>query len=206
MSEGSAGSAVPAQAGGAPEPGPSVPRRDYGWLRALGGSVLKGMGWRTEGELPDCPRLVVALAPHSSNWDFVIGAAIVFVLGLRVAFIGKHTLFKWPLGGFMRWLGGIPVDRSRPEGFADVMAAELIGREQLWLAVAPEGTRTGGAQFKSGFYRIAQAAGVPVLPVYFNYRRKVLGFLPLIESALDIDEGVARTRELLERHGARKPG
>jgi 1-acyl-sn-glycerol-3-phosphate acyltransferase len=103
------------------------------------------MGWYTEGELPDHARLVVALAPHSSNWDFVIGAALVFVLRLRVAFIGEHTLFKWPLGGFMRWLGGILVDRSRADGFADAMVAEFSGREQLWLAIAPEGTRTDGA-------------------------------------------------------------
>ncbi len=196
---------MPREPGKPPDLGPSVPRRDYGWLRVLGSRVLKGMGWRTEGELPDCPRLVVALAPHSSNWDFVIGAALVFVLGLRVAFIGKHTLFRWPLGGFMRWLGGIPVDRSRPEGFADVMVAEFGRRDRLWLAVAPEGTRTDGAQFKSGFFRIAQASRVPILPVYFNYRRKVLGFLPLIDSGVDIDDGVASTRELLERHGARKP-
>lgn len=184
--------------------GDSVPDRAYGWLRPLGRAVLKRMGWRTEGELPDCRRLVVALAPHSSNWDFVIGVALVFSLGVRVSFIGKHTLFRWPLGGFMRWLGGIPVDRSRPEGFADTMVAEFNGRDKLWLAVAPEGTRTDGARFKSGFYRIAQASRVPVLPVYFNYRRKVVGFLPVIEADLEIAKGVAKTQRLLEQHGARK--
>jgi len=205
MNEGRTGPVGKPQACAPPRLGPSVPRRNYGPLRALGRWVLKRMGWSTEGELPDRARLVVALAPHSSNWDFVIGAALVFVLGLRVAFIGKHTLFKWPLGGFMRWLGGIPVDRSRPDGLADTMVAELSGRDQLWLAIAPEGTRTDGAQFKSGFYRIAQAASVPILPVYFNYQRKVMGFLPLIASDLNTDEGVARTRQLLERHGARKP-
>lgn len=188
-----------------PELGPSVPRRRYGWLEGLGGFILRRMGWRIEGELPDCSKLVAALAPHSSNWDFVIGASVVFVLGLRAAFIGKHTLFRWPLGAFMRWLGGIPVNRARPDGFADAMIAEFRAREQLWLGIAPEGTRTDGAQFKSGFYRIARAAQVPILPVYFNYRRKVMGFLPLVQADLEVDEGVTAVRDLLERHGARKP-
>jgi 1-acyl-sn-glycerol-3-phosphate acyltransferase len=185
--------------------GASVPRRHYGFLRAVSRFLLRRMGWRMEGELPDCPKLVAALAPHSSNWDFIIGASVVFALGLRVAFIGKHTLFRWPLGAFMRWLGGIPVNRARPDGFADAMIAEFSSREQLWLGIAPEGTRTDGAQFKSGFYRIARAAGVPILPVYFNYRRKVMGFLPLVRPDLEVEEGVAAVRDLLERYGARKP-
>lgn len=191
--------------GGTVRLGAAVPRRNYGWLRGLGRFVHARMGWRTEGELPDCPRLVVALAPHSSYWDFIVGAALVFILGLRVAFIGKHTLFRWPLGGFMRWLGGIPVDRSRPDGFADSMIEAFSRREKLWLAIAPEGTRTDGAEFKSGFYRIARAAGVPILPVYFNYERRVLGFLPLVEPVDEPPAGVAQVRALLERHGARKP-
>lgn len=187
-----------------PEIGSAVPRRSYGVLRAPGRALLARLGWQVEGEIPDCGRLVVAIAPHSSNWDFVIGAALLFVLGLRVSFIAKHTLFRWPLGGFMRWLGGIPIDRSRPEGFAEAMTAAFRHRDRLWLAVAPEGTRTPGAKFKSGFYRIAQAADVPVLPVYFNYRRKVTGFLPLLQPDAETAAGVERVRTLLEQHGARR--
>ena len=184
--------------------GAAVPRRNYGWLRALGRWVLKAMRWRAEGEFADHPRLVVALAPHSSNWDFVIGAAFLFVLGVRVAFIGKHTLFRGPMGAFMRWLGGIPVDRSRPEGFADAMATAFSSHDQLWLVIAPEGTRRKGAEFKSGFYRIAQAAGVPVFPVYLNYRRRTTGFLPVLNADLEVAAGVEQIRELLYTHGARR--
>ena len=187
-----------------PARGSTVPRRHYGCLRGLGIFILRRMGWRIEGELPDCPKVVAALAPHSSNWDFVIGASVVFALGLRVAFIGKHTLFRWPLGVFMHWLGGIPVNRAKPDGFADAMIAEFQAQEQLWLGIAPEGTRTDGVQFKSGFYRIACSARVPILPVYFNYHRKVIGFLPLVQADREIDAGVAGVRELLERQGARK--
>lgn len=184
--------------------GGSVPRRHYGLLRPLGLWVLRRLGWRSEGPFPDQPKLVIAVAPHSTAWDFIIGAAFLYVLGLRVAFIAKHTLFFWPLGGFMRWLGGIPVNRAQPENLTDVMAAAFGKHEHLWLAITPEGTRTEGARFKSGFYRIARAAGVPILPVYFNYRRRVTGFLPLMEPGDDIAAGVEQVRALLQQHGARR--
>lgn len=184
--------------------GPAVPRRAYGLLALIGRLTLRALRWHAEGDFPDSPRLVVAVAPHSSNWDFIIGAAFLFVLGLRVSFIAKHTLFFWPLGMFLRWLGGIPVNRARPEDLAETMAAEFGRRGQLWLAITPEGTRREGAGFKSGFYRIARRAGVPVLPVYFNYRRRVTGFLPLVQPGEDIAAGVEQLRQLLMRHGARR--
>jgi 1-acyl-sn-glycerol-3-phosphate acyltransferase len=186
--------------------GSSVPRRNYGLLRLLGRWILRRMDWRSEGPFPDQPKVVIAIAPHSSVWDFIIGAAFLYVLGLRVAFIAKHTLFRWPLGGFMRWLGGIPVNRAQPEDLTDVMAAAFGKREQLWLAITPEGTRTEGARFKSGFYRIARAAGVPILPVYFNYRRRVTGFLPLVQPGDDVATGVEQVRQSLRQHGARRHG
>lgn len=160
--------------------GSTVPRRHYGLLRPLGRWILRRMDWRNEGPFPDQPKLVIAIAPHSSVWDFIIGAAFLYVLGLRVAFIAKHTLFRWPLGGFMRWLGGIPVNRAQPKDL------------------------TEGARFKSGFYRIARAAGVPILPVYFNYQRRVTGFLPLVQAGDDIAAGVEQVRQLLQQHGARR--
>jgi len=184
--------------------GRTVPRRDYGVLRRLGRRVLAWMHWCAEGHFPDSPRLVVVIAPHSSMLDFVIGAAVLYVLGLRVAFIAKHTLFRWPLGGFMRWLGGIAVNRAQPENIVGTMTAAFSSKEKLWLVITPEGTRREGARFKSGFYRIARAAGVPILPVYFNYRRKVIGFLPLLQPVAGVETGVAQVRELLLRHGVRR--
>lgn len=184
--------------------GTAVPRRAYGPLALIGRLVLRALRWRAEGRLPDSPRLVVAIAPHSSSWDFVIGTAFLFTLGLRVSFIAKHTLFFWPLGPFLRWLGGIPVNRAQPDDMADALAAEFGRRDRLWLAITPEGTRSRGARFKSGFYRIAKAASVPVLPVYFNYRRRVTGFLPLMEAGEDIAAGVEAVRRELLRYGARR--
>ncbi len=184
--------------------GGTVPRRNYGLLRPLGRWILRRLDWCGEGVFPDQPKLVIAIAPHSSAWDFIIGAAFLYLLGLRVAFIAKHTLFFWPLGGFMRWLGGIPVNRAQPEDLTHVMAAAFGKRKQLWLAITPEGTRTDGARFKSGFYRIARAADVPILPVYFNYQRRVTGFLPLVQPGDDVAAGVEQMRQLLQQHGARR--
>ena len=187
-----------------PQPGPRVPRRHYGVLRNAGLAWLRASGWRIEGEIPDLARAVVAVAPHSSNWDFVHAVAAVFALGLRVSFIGKHTLFRGPLGRFMAWLGGIPVDRARPDGVVEAVLARFAAGGPLWFGVAPEGTRREGASFKSGFYRVAQAASVPIVPVYLDYRRRVIGILAPFAPTLPVEEGVAAIRERLLAHGARR--
>jgi len=196
----------PAAAAGRALPvvGDNAPRRNYGLLEPVGRLILRRLGWRIEGTPPDLPRGVVAFAPHSSNWDFVIAISAMFALRLRVTFVGKHTLFLGPLGVFMRWLGGIPVDRGRPEGFVDAIVAEFATRDKLWVTLAPEGTRRAGAPFKTGFYRIAQAAGVPIIPVFLNYERKVMGFLDPIGAEGDVQHGVAAIREGLQRRGARR--
>ncbi|GMV01398.1 MAG: 1-acyl-sn-glycerol-3-phosphate acyltransferase [Burkholderiaceae bacterium] len=187
-----------------PHPGASVPRRDYGALRRLGLAWLRLSGWRIDGGIPDLDRAVVVVAPHSSNWDFVHAVAAVFALGLRVSFIGKHTLFRGMLGRFMTWLGGIPVDRSRPDGVVEALQARFADGLPLWFGVAPEGTRRAGAPFKSGFYRVARAAGVPIVPVYLDYRRRVIGVLTPCPANLPVDEGVALIRERLLAHGRRR--
>ncbi len=173
-------------------------------MRSAGRLWMKLSDWRVEGTFPDLPRVVVAIAPHSSNWDFVNVVALVFALGLRVSFIGKHTLFLGPLGGFMRWVGGVPVDRRRPEDAAGAAAQRMRETDGMWLGMTPEGTRRAGSAYKSGFYRIAAAADVPVLPVFLDYRRRVIGILPPVETDLPLDEGVARVRAQLLAHGCRR--
>lgn len=184
---------------------PAAPRRGYGPLAALGRFWLRLAGWRIAGEIPDLARCVVAVAPHSSNWDFVHAVAAVFTLGLRVSFIGKHTLFRGQLGRFMRWLGGVPVDRSRANGLVEDMVAAFSRSERLWLGIAPEGTRTRVGGFKSGFYRIALAAAVPILPVALNYRDRAIVLLPAVVPQTDVEAGVARMQALFAARGARKP-
>ena len=117
---------------------------------------------------------MVIVAPHTSNWDFVIGIAAVFALGLRVRFLGKHKLFYPPLGWLMRWLGGTPVVRESPQG-AVAQAVTMIERERaVVLGLAPAGTRTRGKPWRSGFYHIARAARAPILPAAFDGGRRAI--------------------------------
>lgn len=147
-------------------------------MRSLGGLVLRLAGWRLEGVSLNRPQCVLVVAPHTSNWDFVFGLAAKWALGLRVRFIGKHTLFRFPLGVFMRAVGGIPVDRRATEGYVERAAALFAGGAPLYLVIAPEGTRRRVPRWKTGFHRIAMRAGVPILPVALDYSRRAVRLLP----------------------------
>lgn len=175
-----------------PELPPSLPRRGNGFSKIAARTLLTLAGWRVEGEFPDRPKMVIIVAPHTSNWDFVVGILAVFALGLGVRYLGKDTLFRAPLGWLMRWLGGTPVVRDTPQG-AVGDAAEVIARaDQVLLAIAPEGTRTPGKPWRSGFYNIALAAKVPILPVAFDYPRKAVRLFPLFEPTGDYAADLAR--------------
>jgi 1-acyl-sn-glycerol-3-phosphate acyltransferase len=176
------------------EPGPRVPRRGGALRAALGRAILRLLGWQPEGALPDLPKLMVIAAPHSSNWDFVIGIALVFALRLDARWVGKAELFRGPLRPLMRWLGGIPVDRHRPEGFVAQLVARFAEREQLLLAMAPEGTRKPVQRWKTGFYRAAVESGVPIVPGYFDNARKRVGFGPVFVPSGDAEADIAALR------------
>jgi 1-acyl-sn-glycerol-3-phosphate acyltransferase len=179
-----------------PDLPPNLPRRGNSLSKAFARAVLALFGWRVTGELPDRPKLVAVVAPHSSNWDFVVGILVVFALGLGVRFLGKHTLFEPPLGWLMRWLGGTPVVRETPQG-AVGEAAEMIAREErVLLGIAPEGTRTPGKPWRSGFYNIALAAGVPILPAAFDYDAKALRLFPVFEPTGDFEADLPRLQAL----------
>jgi 1-acyl-sn-glycerol-3-phosphate acyltransferase len=154
---------------GMPELGPSVPSRGGRCSRAVGALAFDAIGWRVAGRLPDLPQFVVVVAPHTSNWDFVVGVFLKMGLGLRASFLAKHSLFWWPLGTWLRYMGGIPVDRSQPGGVVESVLARFRSHPQLVLAVTPSGTRRKDARWKTGFYNIARGAGVPVVPVAFDY-------------------------------------
>jgi 1-acyl-sn-glycerol-3-phosphate acyltransferase len=174
-----------------PEPGPRLPRRGNALTRGLAGACLRLAGWRFEGALPDRGKLVIVAAPHTSNWDFVIGMTGVFALGLELHWMGKHTLFKRPFGGFMRWLGGLAIDRSAAHGVVEQVANEFARRERLLLVVTPEGTRSKVARWKTGFWHIARAAGVPILLGGLDYGRKRMILGPLLEPGDSLEQDMA---------------
>jgi len=152
-----------------PEVGPQIPRSGGPVSRALGRWTLRMLGWRVEGAFPDVPKLVIIAAPHTSNWDFVVGIAAKLALGLRVLWFGKNSLFRGPLGSLLKSLGGMPVDRSSSHDIVNQMVAEFARRDRMILALAPEGTRKHVERWRTGFYHIAHGATVPILPVVLNW-------------------------------------
>ena len=149
--------------------------------------MLRLLGWRIEGALPDRKKIVAVVAPHSSNLDFLIANGLVFSWNLAVRYIGKKELFRWPLGPIMRWLGGIPVDRKATKGFLDQVVAQLDRSDQVLLGIAAEGTRTYGAKWKTGFYWIAKRANAAIIPVSLDWSRKVIGIQPPVPITDDPD-------------------
>lgn len=154
--------------------------------------LMRFFGWGIEGNFPDEKRLVVIVAPHTSNWDFIIGVAAIYALNIKVKFLAKHTLFGWPLGVIMRALGGMPVDRSQPNGVVGEVIADFGRYDRLALAITPEGTRKRGVRWKEGFYHIAHGVHAPVVPVTFDYRaRRIFIGAPLyptgdVQAEIDI--------------------
>jgi len=175
-----------------PELGSEIPRRGNAAVRAFGRWLLRLLGWRVEGEMPNLPKFVAAVAPHTSNWDFVVGAAAMFALDLKIEFIGKHTLFRGPLAPVMRWMGGIPVDRSSAHGVVGEAVAAFARVDRRILAIAPQGTRRPVPRFKTGFLHIARGAGVPVMLAAFDYDARVIRFGPTLQIGEDIEAERAR--------------
>jgi 1-acyl-sn-glycerol-3-phosphate acyltransferase len=188
-----------------PRLGPNVQRAHGAFAAWLGRLSMRLSGWRFEGAVPDVPKIVLIVAPHTSNWDFLVGLQAKLALRLGGTFIGKHTLFRWPLGVFMRWLGGLPVDRSAPAGFVSQIAAAVRRAERMTVVIAPEGTRKLVPQWKSGFYRIAVEAGAPILPVGFDYPRRVVFFAPLFQPTGDYEKDLAALRSHYRPDMGKKP-
>jgi 1-acyl-sn-glycerol-3-phosphate acyltransferase len=164
-------------------------------------------GWTIAGALPPDPKFVIMGASHTSNWDFLVFLGAVQALGRKVHFIGKHSLFRRPLGGFMRALGGIPVDRSAPQDLVSQVVAEFDRHDEFILVIAPEGTRSRTIKWKTGYYQIALKAGVPIVAAGpdFPTRRGVFGpvIRPTGNYAEDVKPAFAFFRTLTPRHPER---
>ena len=164
-------------------------------LKFITTTILKIIGWKVTFTLPPCDKYVLAAAPHTSNWDFPLGLLAMSAVGLRFNWVGKHTLFKGPLGPFMQFIGGIPVDRRGSIGFVKKVIDIFDSREQFVLAIAPEGTRSLTKEWKEGFYRIALAANVPIALCYVDYPRKRVGIDRMLEPSGDIETDFEVLRE-----------
>jgi 1-acyl-sn-glycerol-3-phosphate acyltransferase len=165
-------------------------------MRAISHASMRATGWRTEGMTPDeieqYPKFILIAAPHTSNWDFPITLMLCFVLRLRVYWMAKASLFRWPLGYLSRWLGGIAIDRSASNNTVQNTIAAFGARERLAIIVAPEGTRGKVTHWKTGFYHMAHGAGVPIALAYLDFKHKTGGigrmFMPTGDIGADMAE------------------
>jgi 1-acyl-sn-glycerol-3-phosphate acyltransferase len=142
--------------------------------------ALRALGWQLLWDGLPARQGVLVVYPHTSNWDFPVGLLAKWALGIQATFWGKHSLFRLPVfGHWMRWLGGVPVDRRAPGGIVGDMVARMrearAADRMLWLALAPEGTRARGAGWRSGFYRVAVQADAPVALVHLDFGRRRIG-------------------------------
>ena len=175
-----------------PKLGPNVPRRNRPFLQKLGRLGMRVLGWNIEGAFPDLPRFVIIVVPHTSNWDFFVGLSCDLALDMDASWLAKHSIFKGPWGPLLKSLGGIPVDRSTAHNVVAQVADEFARRDKLVLAVTPEGTRKKVKSWKSGYWHIARAAGVPIIPVGLDFRRKaaVIGEMRYPTDDIEKDEAV----------------
>lgn len=174
--------------------------------RLAGRLYLRACGWRVAGALPPGRRAVVIAAPHTSNWDLPYMLAVAWALGARPAWLGKRELFRGPLGALLRWLGGIPVDRSAPQGLVAAAVARFADADELFLVIPPSGTRARAPFWRSGFYHVARGAGVPIACAFLDYGAREGGVGLTLAASGDVASDMDRIRAFYATKRARHPG
>ncbi|PHS60055.1 MAG: acyltransferase [Alcanivorax sp.] len=185
--------------------GARVPRRGSAPMAWLGRWILRAIGWKVVGRLPDIPRAVMIAAPHTSNYDGLVGISAIQSLRLDIRFMAKHTLFRGAIGVLLKALGGIPVHRGRAGGLVEETQRVLAAGDPFWLGITPEGTRTGAREWKTGFYRIALALKLPIIVVTFCYRRKEARILDAFWPTGDVEKDLEAIYALLDDVEPRHP-
>lgn len=179
--------------------GTQVPRRGNAFSRWLGRLVIRLLGWRIEGSIPDAPKRVMIGMPHTSNMDGVLAIATLSAVGLRASTMIKDTAFKGLMGVMLRWFGAIPVNRRSPKGIVEQSVEAFDRAEQMILLIAVEGTRHTAKELKRGFYHIALGAKVPIQIASVHYGRRIVTFGPMFMPSGDYETDV---REMMKFYAA----
>jgi 1-acyl-sn-glycerol-3-phosphate acyltransferase len=159
-------------------------------LRLFSRTALRLSGWHVVGELPDLPKFVIAGAPHTSNWDFILFLALALVLKGELRVMGKKELFHWPLTGFFMWLGVVPVDRSKHQGLVEQTVQVIQEADHFQLVINPEGTRKKVDKWKMGFYHIAKQANIPVVTGFVDSATRTCGIGPTFTLSDDMEADI----------------
>ena len=168
-------------------------------------SIMRLLGWRIEGKLPHIPKFVLVGAPHTSNWDFLLFLGVIFSLRANVRFMGKAELFRFPVGWFFRYCGGVPVDRKKSTGLVEQMVKVCAESERFILTIAPEGTRHQVTEWKRGFYHIARNAGIPLVMAVVDGRHKTVRIGQVFHPTDDMEEDMKTIKGFFEGAGGIKP-
>ena len=155
-------------------------------VHAIARSIMRVMGWRTHVIPPPTSSYVLIGVPHTSNWDFIVVLLLMTVERIPIRILGKDSLFRGPMGVFMRSIGAMPVNRRESTNMVDQVAAKFDEYDELIIGISPEGTRSKTSRWRTGFYYIALKAEVPIVMAYLDYKNKVCGLGPNIKPTGDI--------------------
>lgn len=187
-----------------------IPQKEHlSWLaKAIRKTVTwyyRQQGWSEVNANPGLRKCVIIAAPHTSNWDFVYFLGAADALDLPLSFMGKKQLFRWPFGAALRELGGIAIDRSTSKNYVQTMVDEFNQRDTFMLTIAPEGTRSKVARWKTGFYHIATQAKVPLVLGLMDYSKKQVGLAGAIWPTGDYEKDMARVLEFYQSTTPKRP-
>lgn len=181
----------------------------YGWIQRVANTLLRMIGWKVVGNWPRPRKVVFLVAPHTSNWDMPIGLCAGFSSGVLrhwpYGFMMKDSMFRGPLGPVMKRLGGLAIDRTNPHDVVQQMADVFAAHDDFLLAVTPEGTRSRRDYWKSGFYHIALGAGIPIIPVSFDYAHREVGLADPVILSGDREADLELFRRFYAGVTARRP-
>ncbi|MBE0482739.1 MAG: lysophospholipid acyltransferase family protein [Bacterioplanes sp.] len=186
-------------------PDSQLPRRGNAFSSLLGRLILSLFGWKVTGPLPNVPKAVMIGGPHTSNWDGVVTLSAMAMLRLDARVMIKDSAFVGPLGSLLRWFGAMPIDRNSARDVVQQTVDQLNAHEQFMVIVSPEGTRDGASQWKSGFWRIASAAGVPIIVATADHKKKEVSFPGLVMPSEDMDADMKQVLEFYRGVEPRHP-
>lgn len=167
--------------------------------------AFKVFKFTLKGRFPKDPKFVIAVVPHTSNWDFIVAIGVRTYLKEPIHFVGKKELFTPLTSWFFKRLGGMPLNRKKNEKVVDAITRMYAEEEVFRMAIAPEGTRKKVSKWKTGFYYIAQNAGVPILPIAFDWENRIMTFHPLFTPTGDVEGDIASLQKLFKGVVGRVP-
>jgi 1-acyl-sn-glycerol-3-phosphate acyltransferase len=163
--------------------------------KALARFILKLFGWKIKGEIPKEKKYVLAVAPHTSALDMILGKLHTWAKGYQPRIIVKKEFFYFPVGYILRAWGAVPIDRQNPKNLVEQIADEFDKNDEFILVITPEGTRKANPNWKTGFYRIAQSANVPIYMIYADFKKKEIGYLGRFEPTGNMEEDIRGIKE-----------